>query len=81
MVFLAELFLMKLERRAMETFANPPDFWFRYVDDTFTSMLKEFIELFLNHLNQQHQQINFMIEYKQDKGLPFLDTCVRIEED
>ena len=38
-VFLAELFLMKLEITAMESFANPPDIWFRYVDDTFASML------------------------------------------
>ena len=45
------------------------------------TMLEEFIELFLNHLNQQHQRINFTIEYEQDKELPFLDTCVRIEAD
>ena len=72
---------MGLERRAMQSFANPPDFWFRYVDDTFTSMLEEFIDLFLNHLNQQHQRIKFTIEHQQDRQLPFLDTCVRIEED
>ena len=30
--FLAELFLMI---RAMQSFANSPDIWFRYVDDTF----------------------------------------------
>ena len=78
-VFLAELFLMRLERKAMETFANPPDFWFRYVDDTFTSMLEEFIDLFLNHLNRQHQRINFTIELEENRELPFLDTCVKIE--
>ena len=78
-VFLAELFLMRLERKAMETFANPPDFWFRCVDDTFTSMLEEFVDLFLNHLNRQHQRINFTIELEENRELPFLDACAKIE--
>ena len=80
-VFLAELFLMKLEITAMESFANPPDIWFRYVDDTFASMLEEYIDLFLSHLNQQHERIKFTIEHQQDCELPFLDTCVRVDND
>ena len=56
-VFLAEIFMMRLERRALQTFANPPDIWFRYVDDTFTHMLEEYIQDFLDHLNNQHERI------------------------
>ena len=56
----------------MESFANPPDIWFRYVDDTFASMLEEFIDLFLSHLNQQHERIKFTIEHQQDCELPFV---------
>ena len=80
-VFLAELFMMKLERSAIESFAHPPEIWFRYVDDTFTSLLEEYIELFLNHLNQQHPRINFTIEQEQNRELPFLDTVVKVEAD
>ena len=79
-VFLEELFLMGLERGPMQSFANLPDFCFKYVDDTFASMLEEFIYLVLNYLNQQHQRIKFTIKHQQDRKLPFLDTCVRIEE-
>ena len=44
-------------------------------------MLEEFIESFLQHLNQQHERINFTIEYEQDRKLPYLDTCVKVEND
>ena len=56
-VFLAEIFMMRLGRRVLQTFANPPDIWFRYVDDTFTHMLEEYIQDFLDHLNNQHERI------------------------
>ena len=80
-VFLAEIFMMRLERRALQTFANPPDTWFRYVDDTFTHMLEQHIQSFLDHLNNQHERIKFTIEYEEDRSIPFLDTKVTIEED
>ena len=44
-------------------------------------MLEEFIDLFLNHSNQQHELIKFTIEHQQDRELPFLDTCVRVNYD
>ena len=78
-VFLAEVFMMRLERRALQTFANPPDIWFRYVDDTFTHMLEEYIQDFLDHLNNQHERIKFTIEYEVDRSIPFLDTEVTID--
>ena len=80
-VFLAEIFMIKLERKALATFANPPDIWYRYVDDTFTIMLSEFIQSFLDHLNNQHPRIQFTIEYQENNQLPFLDTLVCVEED
>ena len=70
---------MRLERRALQTFANPPDIWFRYVDDTFTHMLEEYIQDFLDHLNNQHERIKFTIEYEVDRSIPFLDTEVTID--
>ena len=73
--------MIRLERKALTTFAHPPDIWFRYVDDTFLYMLKEHIQSFLDHLNNQHQRISFTIEYEENGELPFLDTLVKIEED
>ena len=55
-VFLAELFMMHLEKRALETFTNPPKVWYSYVDDTFCYVLKENINSFLEYLNQQHER-------------------------
>ena len=80
-VFLAEIFMMRLERKALTTFASPPDIWFRYVDDTFTIMERDFIQAFLDHLNNQHQRIQFTIELEEDNQLPFLDTLVCVEND
>ena len=79
-VFLAEIFMMKLEKKALSTFANPPDFWYRYVDDTFTYMLETYIEGFLAHLNNQHPRIKFTIEQEENRQIPFLDTLLTVEE-
>ena len=50
-VFLAEIFMMRLEKKALMTFINPPEKWYRYVDDTYTYMLETLIQSFLDHLN------------------------------
>ena len=44
-VFLAEIFVMKLEKKALSTFANPPDFWYRYVDDTYLYILEVLLNI------------------------------------
>ena len=80
-VFLAEIFMIRLERKALTTFASPPDIWFRYVDDTFTIMKRDYIQAFLDHLNNQHQRIKFTIEYEENNQMPFLDTLICVEED
>ena len=80
-VFLAELFMMRLEKKALRTFAHPPETWYRYVDDTFTYMLEKYINDFLLHLNQQHERIKFTMELEVEREIPFLDTTIRVEED
>ena len=57
--------MIGLERKALDNFANQPDIWYRYVDDTFTYMLEEHIESFLEHLNQQHQRVKFTVELEE----------------
>ena len=80
-VFLAELFMMRLEKKALRTFAHPPETWYRYVDDTFTYMLEKYINDFLLHLNQQHERIKITMELEVEREIPFLDTMIRVEED
>ena len=72
----ANLFLAKLEEKALSTFTNAPKTWFRFVDDVFSIIRKVDVEAFLAHLNQQHPSIRFTIEKEEDGTLPFLDTRV-----
>ena len=80
-VFLEEIFMMRLEKKALMTFINPPETWYRYVDDTYTYMLKTLIQSFLDHLNNQHLRIKFTMEKEKDGQLPFLDSLLCVEED
>ena len=80
-VFLADVFMIRLERRALQTFINPPEIWFRYVDDTFTYLEIDQIQSFFEHLNNQHQKIKFTMEEEEEKKIPFLDAMVMLEED
>ena len=77
----AELFMVKLEVKAITTFINPPEIWMRYVDDTFTKLKKLMVESFLTHLNNQHPRIKFTTETQEDGKIAFLDTQVHILPD
>ena len=60
--FAAELFMQRFESRALNTFANPPSTWKRYVDDTFAKLKICDVDSFLSHLNNQHPRIKFTTE-------------------
>ena len=48
-------------------------FYKRYIDDTFILFKdKSHARLFLNYLKSQHNNINFTMETKQNRQLPFL---------
>lgn len=79
--FAADLFMERLEKRALTTFIEPPRIWKRYVDDTFSKLKRPYVDNFLNHLNDQHPRINFTTEIQQDNKIAFLDTLVHIQED
>ena len=55
--------------------------WKRYVDDTFTKLKIDKVEGFLEHLNRQHERIQFTSEIQKDKKIAFLDTEIHIKED
>ena len=78
---MAEIFMQRLEKRALTTFSNPPETWYRFVDDTFTKLKVEFINRFLDHLNTMHEKIKFTMEEEEGKSIPFLDTRIHVKED
>ena len=80
--FLADIFMFDLEKRALETFTNPPRIWWRFVDDVYAGIRKHLKEDFQQHMNNQHPKINFTREdASEDLRLPFLDTETKVEED
>ena len=71
----------KIENQAINTFVEPPTLWKRYVDDTFSKLLKIHIQNFLNHLNSLHPRIKFTTGTLQENKIAFLDTEVHVKED
>ena len=40
-----------------------------------------FVDDFTNYLNSRNQHIQFTVEPEEDNKLPFLDTCVNLNQD
>ena len=79
--FLADIFMYKLEKRAIATFICPPSIWKRYVDDTFAKLKKIHVLQFMEHLNSQHERIEFTSEELIERKLAMLDTELNVKED
>ena len=58
-----------------------PIVWKHYVDDTFCVLEREHVQLLLGHLNSLRPSIQFTIEMKEDRCIPFLDTFLLRKED
>ena len=67
----AELFMERLEIRAITTFIDPPKLWKRYVDDTFAKLKIIMVGTFLEHLNKQHPRIKFTTEIQKEGKISF----------
>ena len=50
--------------------------YIRYVDDTFTTVLKDGVNDFREHLNRQNADIQFTREIEENGKIPFLDCLV-----
>uniref|UniRef100_UPI001AE043E5 reverse transcriptase domain-containing protein n=1 Tax=Chryseobacterium sp. RR2-3-20 TaxID=2787626 RepID=UPI001AE043E5 len=74
----ANMFMTSFETKALDTAVEKPTLWLRYVDDTFVIWPHGEAKLyeFLNHLNSQHQRIQFTMEIEENNQLPFLDVLV-----
>ena len=71
--------MQHVEERALATCPQTIPLWLRYVDDTFTTIHKDEIDAFHNHLNEQNADIQFTKEIKENGKLPFLDCLVSRE--
>ncbi|XP_019755307.1 uncharacterized protein LOC109534175 [Dendroctonus ponderosae] len=74
----ANLSMDKFEKTALSTALFKPTIWCRYVDDTFVIWRhgRENLDIFLDHLNKKHPDIQFTMEIEQNHQLAFLDVWV-----
>ena len=80
-VVVANLVMGDLEMKALNTYANRPRMYHRYVDDTIAAIKKTNIDDFHQHLNSLNTYIQFTIERYKDTRTPFLDTLNFVEPD
>jgi hypothetical protein len=74
---LANLFLGHFERSWLASSVDKPLFYRRYVDDTFLIIDENFdTDRFVQHMNAQHENIKFTIEYETSASLSFLDVLI-----
>ena len=63
-----------IEEIAITTAPHPPRWWFRFVDDSHTCLLKDYVSEFHDHLNSINPNIQFTVEKEKESKLAFLDT-------
>ena len=75
---IANLFMENFEQKALNSTNPKPEWWSRFVDDTFLIWAhgKEELDKFVDHLNSQTASIKFTKEFEDNNALPFLDTLV-----
>lgn len=74
------LYMEYFEHVALTIATNPPDIWYRYVDDTLPKQTRN-VDNFTHHINNINPYIKFITEQKKDGKLPFLDTLVHVNKD
>ena len=76
---LSNIFMCYFENKWVKTVVNNcPSVWFRYVDDTFTLFQSKDTALnFLKYLNSCHKNIQFTLEFEENKEIPFLDVLIK----
>ena len=75
-VVVAEIVMQNIEEQALASYKRIIPLWLRYVDDTFTTLHKDEIDDFHEHLNRQNAHIQFTKEIEDNDKIPFLDCLV-----
>ena len=72
---IANIFMEDFESTAIQTAPTPPKCWDRYVDDTYTIVVKDKVDELHAHINDIENSIKFTKEPESaDGSVPFLDT-------
>ena len=75
---LANIFMCNFEEKWVANVDSRPSIWFRYVDDTFALFDNvASATTFLEYLNTRHPNINFTIEFEENREIPFLDVRIK----
>ena len=74
--YVEEIVMQNVEEQALATFMQTGPLWLRYVDDSFTTVRKDRIDDFHEHLNRQNADIQFTKEIEENGKIPFLDCLV-----
>ena len=75
-VVVAEIVMQNIEEQAPASYKRTIPLWLRYVDDTFTTLHKDEIDDFHEHLNRQNAHIQFNKEIEDNGKIRFLDCLV-----
>ena len=78
---LANIFMVHLEEQMIPRLSNEVSSWFRYVDDTFTFIKEDKIEVVQQALNSFHKDISFTYEIEENHKISFLDVMVSRKSD
>jgi hypothetical protein len=80
---IANLYLEKFKKQAIDSYPLKPKMWRRYVDDTHVIWPhgRDSLTGFLEHLNNQSESIKFTMELEENKSIPFLDVLITKKED
>ena len=71
-VVVAEIVMQNIEEQALPSYKRTIPLWLRYVDDTFTTLHKDEIDDFHEHLNRQNAHIQFTKEIEDNGKILFL---------
>ena len=75
-VVVAEIVTQNIEKEALASYKLTIPLWLRYVDDTFTTLHKDEIDDFHEHLNRQKAHIQFTKEIEDNVKILFLDCLI-----
>ena len=80
---IANLFMENFEQNALSMAHSKPEWWSRYVDNTFIIWAhgREKLVKFVDHINKQSDSIKFTMEMEENNCLPFLDTLIIRKQD
>jgi hypothetical protein len=66
---IANIVMEHIEEIAITTAPHPPRWWFRFVDDSHTCLLKDYVCEFHDHLNSIDPNIQFTVEKETESKL------------